>query len=402
MLPTVYQGLAQKTTLTKLTIKFPSKRIPRPIALVPPMANLVSLTILHIDPLCYADDISLTLLGSKNLRDLKLHWSPRMRKDREPSVVMSSYWGRNLAAGYSPPLSKISLYNLYASDLGACHAMMDVEKLEEVTIINCMDGHGDDGSTAFVDRGWRKAESPQDPRLKIFRTDKVSRNFCDMLASFRGLEKLYLISGRSPGNQQRTTSNSSSPSGESKAYPNSPVSSTSSSPPNQGSSTGLKDELLETITANHGQTLKHLLLPPQWRLTSEALALIIRQCPNLEQLGIGVEFANFTFLRLLVPFLKKLIAIRLLENPDDPSFTNKMRELDDGRHEKKISDESNGSEWPSLRWFNLGELVFEVGKHELVPQEEGSEKMVYRRPVYRRAWDANRHIDILAMDTFDP
>jgi hypothetical protein len=50
-LRTLYLGLAGRDTLTSLTLKFPSARVPRPSVLIPPMANLKAFRAIDIDPM---------------------------------------------------------------------------------------------------------------------------------------------------------------------------------------------------------------------------------------------------------------------------------------------------------------------------------------------------------------
>lgn len=99
-LKTLYTGLASHTTLTSLTLKFPSARIPRPSVLIPPMANLRAFKAIDIDPMCYPDDISLLLLHSKKIEDLRLHFSPRMRQEAEGIMTLAQFFGRCYKAGY--------------------------------------------------------------------------------------------------------------------------------------------------------------------------------------------------------------------------------------------------------------------------------------------------------------
>lgn len=99
-LKTLYTGLASHNTLTSLTLKFPSARIPRPSVLIPPMANLRAFKATDIDPMCYPDDISLLLLHSKKIEDLRLHFSPRMRREAEGTMTLTQYFGRCYKAGY--------------------------------------------------------------------------------------------------------------------------------------------------------------------------------------------------------------------------------------------------------------------------------------------------------------
>ena len=375
MLPAIWQGLAQRNSLTKLTLKFPSSRHPRPLTLVPPIPNLQYLKITDIDPLCYPDDISLLLLGSKNLRHLKLHWSPRMREERELSTHESAYLGKCVAARYLIPLRTVAIQNLYTHrDPSECEAF-DSTLIEEATSLNSANGVGDDPGTAFVDQHhWRKKGEPPS-RLKMLRTDKVSREQCSFLETFTGLEKLYFIGPQPPqGHRVKGTTPNGTP------LPNSPASSQSSSSPRNtdgASAMALKDDYIKAITKHHGRTLKHLLLLPQWHLTDDDIALIVRQCPNLEQLGIRAEHSNLQTVRLFLPFLNNLIALRILSSPDDTTFVETMREADEkGVHEKKLSEET--AKWSSskLKYMEIGgdDLIFKIGKRE--GEKTGCKKIV--------------------------
>lgn len=395
MLPAVWHGLAQRNSLTKLTVRFPSSRHPRPLTLVPPMPNLQHLKITEIDPLCYPDDISLLLLGSKKLRHLKLHWSPRMREARELSTHESAYFGRCATAGYSIPLRTIAVQNLYTyHDISGCN-LFDHTFVEEVTFLNSTGGLGDDPGTVFVDQhSWRKSEEDPPENLKMLRVDKVSHQQCSFLSNIKGLERLYLIGPQPPRGRgiKDTTPNGGTP------LPNSPASNYSSPGSTDNSNImALKDDYIEAITKNNGRTLKHLLLLPQWRLTNDDIALITRQCPNLEQLGIGAEYSNFQHLRLLVPFLKNLKILRILSSPDDPSFVNKMREIDDrGMHEKRLADETAKWNLSKLQYMELGaeDLIFEIGKRE-------GAKRGAKNIVRKKAWEEVRGFDIWALDCHD-
>ena len=394
MMPTIWQGLAQRKTLTKLTVRFPSSRHPRPLALVPPIASLQYLKITDIDPLCYPDDISLLLLGSKKLRHLKLHWSSRMREERELSTHESAYFGRCATAGYSIPLKTIAIQNLYTyHDISGCK-LFDHSLVEEVTFLNSTGGLGDDPGTAFVDQhSWRKVDE-EDPtsNLLMLRVDKVSRQQCSFIENVKGLERLYLIGPHHGRKLKGTTPIGGTP------LPNSPASNYSSSSsidiPNIMS---LKDDYIETITKKHGPSLKHLLLLPQWRLTDDDIGLIVRNCPNIEQLGIGAEFSNFQHLRLLVPFLKRLTALRILSSPEDSTFVNKMREMDErGMHEKRLSEETARWNLTRLRYIELGaeDLIFEIGKREV---GKGG-RLGWKNVIKKKAWEEVRDVSIWAMD----
>ncbi|KAL8705694.1 MAG: hypothetical protein Q9201_001214 [Fulgogasparrea decipioides] len=382
MLPTVWHGLVH-SRITCLTVRFPSSRSPRPIIVVPPLPSLVSLKIIDIDPLCYGDDISLLLAESEHLRELKLIWSPRMHEAREPSVKLGSIFGRRRLT-----LAKFAIKNLYHHSDGWCPEYYDQSAVEEVTVINSWGGHDDHPESAFIHSRLRCIDISL-PRLKLVRGDKVSKELVELLAKTNGLEKLYIIGPKKP---KRPNSDN--------AFPRSPVSN-GSTPPSELRSDSLKEEHLEAITRNHGATLRHLLLPPQWRLTSDNIALIVRNCPNLEQIAFGADFDRFPNLRLLMPFLPKLFAMRLLDNPDNSDFRDKMHELDDGRHEAKIGGATSACEWSKLRWMELADLVFEVGRVELMEDSDNPGKMSYRRKVWKRDREAVKDIEIWKMDSLD-
>lgn len=397
MLPTVWQGLALKPTLTHLTIRFPSLRNPRPIALVPPIPSLRSLKVYDIDPLCYADDMSLFFFGARKLEDLKLVWSPRMRDSREPSISLIAYFGRLLDANQRLSVKRLTIKNLYTvNDEKTCNKLLATSTTEEVTMINSVVGLGDDADAVFLERNWRVQDHQPLCNLKMIRIDKVSRQQLQYLDLTGGLERLYLVGPQKAVNSVPRIDSRI----DSTPFPNSPVSSTNS-PSSDTMAVGLKDEYLDVITKKHGKTLRHLLLMPHWRLSSDDIARVVRQCPNLEQLGIGVEFDDFMNLRLLLPFLSKLTAIRILDNPDDPSFAEKMREIDRyGGHQQKIGNETHNPEW-KIQWMGLGDLLYEVGEPERQSISEGSRKEVYRRPVIKRPFGAAQHVEIFALDSLE-
>jgi len=395
MLPTVWQALAQSKTLTKLTVKFPSKRNPRPIALVPPMPNLQYVKFHDIDPLCYSDDISIFFLGSKNLHHVSLHFSPRMRQTREPSIHYSNFFGKCDAANYLLPLKSIAVQNLYDPNSRSCGEIVDNRMIEEITFLNSTGGIGDDNIAVFGDNDWKTPNQCVMPTLKMLRLDKISHAQCDFLGTITGLERLYLIGPHAKPSS--STENSTNPIPT--TYPRSPASSTSSPGSTDPCSIlALKDLYLENITTAHGATLRHLLLPPQWRLSNDDIARIVRQCPNLEQLAIGFEMEQFKHMRLLVPFLSKLTALRMLGNPDDPGFMDKMRELDrQGLHEEKIGEETVNREWSRLRWIEMGDgdMLFEIGKRY---QTEGGQ---WRREVKRRSREDVQGLEVWGLDCLD-
>lgn len=399
MLPTVWQGLAQ-STVADLTVKFPTLRTPRPIALVPPMPNLKSLRLLDIDPLCYVDDVSLLIAKSSKLESLSLVWHPRMKEMREPSVSLSTFFGRSLSAVPPIPLKRVAIKNLYSRNDGECNSDAPKISLQEMTMINSTTGQGDEAG--FFEASWRSKRHRPAPDLKLLRGDNVSRDSCTFLASISGLEYLYLVCPFS--NPPSSPATSSQPT----ALPNSPASSNDGTPSSAGPSSpstilSLKDTYIETILTHHGPTLKHLLLLPQWRLAADDIVKIFHGCPNLEQLGIGVEFENWPNLRLLAPFMVKLKALRLLDNPlDNGAFRAQVHAMDvDHQHEKHLGRQQLNREKTSLRWIELADLLFQLGVPYPCEAEDGSGSKIYKRKVTKRSRSLVEDLEIWKYSTME-
>ena len=400
MLPTVWQGLGQKQTLTSLTVKFPAVRFPRPTLLVPAIPSLQSLKITDIDPLCYPDDISLLLLESKKLQDLKLHWSPRMRNAREPSVSLNAYFGRVTARDHTLSLRSIAFANLYATNNGGFDAVLDPKTLKEITIINSMGGAGDSGDTVFIDLSWSMHSHKHMPDPKMIRGDKISRMHCEFLGRITGLERYYLIGAiqlcgkQSNDNHVRTRSGTATP------YPSTPVPSTPSTP-SDPTAISLGKEYLDLLCKNHGSTLRHLLLKPQWRLSSEDMARLVRCCPNLEQLGIGVEVDDLEILYLLIPFLPKLSALRILDNPHNSAFIKALEQCCHASFDDKIGLEMSKPEYKQLRWLGMGGLVFEFKGYTLLEELDKNGEKLFSRDIRKAAMEDVQHIEIWRMDSME-
>ena len=395
MLQTVYQGLAQRPTLSSLTIKFPATRLPRPVFLIPPIPGLQNLKVTDIDPLCYPDDISLLLLGSKKLRDLRLHWSPRMREELELSINLNSYFGRCMAAGYKIPVQHIAFQNLYAQQTEDFEKIFDAERIRGVTMINTLAGAGDGAETTFVDDTWRIKPPKFIRNLTSMRQDRWSRVHCNILGTINGLESLYLLDSKKDMRQQSNGAvNGTRSQGESPATPNTPASASGST------AASLGKHYIDVLSTHHGPTLRQLLLAAHWRLGSEDIAKLVRSCPNLEQLGLGLEKSNFDVLPLLLPFLPKLFAFRLLDNPDTSAFAQELKTYPDDYHERNLAENLTKPEYRNLRWVGLCDLVFRIGKlHALHDVENGVPLLT--RVVKRVPRDNVQDIEIWGLDSLE-
>ncbi|KAL2001541.1 hypothetical protein VTN02DRAFT_1639 [Thermoascus thermophilus] len=355
MLETVYVGLSQLPNLTSLTVRFPSSRHPRPMTVIPPMPHLRSLKITDIDPLCYPDDISTLLHKSRKLQELKMHWSPRMREAQEPSVMLHDYFRKCIAAKEPLRIKKLALQNLYAVHTEELNTAFDQAVIEEISVLN---NPGVDETTymnTFVDNSWPNHPPSGKLRVKAMRHDGLSKKHCDLLAMWSGLERLYFVnpirdrgdyinSPRQSGELSASTALSTPPiesnttaaaalAGAAPAIASTPASPCS---PAGGSSSNLflRESYLNNIFSYHGSALRHLLLPSRWPLQAATIARLVDACPNLEQLGLAPEIPSLETLGLLLPSLRKLVAVRLLiptSNTSTPAGVNGVPSARPGR-----------------------------------------------------------------------
>ncbi|PYI26486.1 hypothetical protein BP00DRAFT_381732 [Aspergillus indologenus CBS 114.80] len=348
MMETVYLGLAQLPKLTSLTLRFPSSRHPRPTIVIPAIPQLRSLKITDIDPLCYPDDISTLLFRCRKLRDLKLHWSPRMRIEQEPSVMLHDYFRKCIAAKRPLSIRKIGLQNLYALHTEEFQLAFAQQPMEEVTILN--DIGSDVSMNTFVDSTWPTVPQTE-IHIKCIRQDALSRRHADFIGHFTGLEKMYFV-------------NASSNPGHDINSPRQPVAATALTPP-QSDTNGsvayssaantpvnspslqatIRDCYLNNIISNHASTLRHLLLPARWPLSANTIARLVHASPQLEQLGFAADFSTMDTLGLLLPFLRQLTALRILvptgPASDQARSTQSSSKLLTGQTTKHFSRSAN-------------------------------------------------------------
>jgi hypothetical protein len=326
MLDTVFLGLTQLPKLTSLTIRFPSSRHPQPTFVIPGMPHLRCLKVTDIDPLCYPDDIATLLWKSRKLRELKLHWSPRMRDAQEPSVSLHDYFRKLISSKQPLMVRKMTFQNLYAFHTEEFNYAFDPTTVEDVTFLTGVEGSS--LVNTFVESSWPTAPPNAKLRIRSVRIDAVSKRNAEFIGNLNALERLYFVNVTS---ESSDSLNSPRPGGEPSALTppvsehqapgvtngnttNSPI--TSASPASYLNATSsIRDVYLSHITANHGATLRHLLLPSKWPLSTGMVARLVHSCPNLEQLALATEFTSMDSLGLLIPFLRKLKALRLLIPP---------------------------------------------------------------------------------------
>lgn len=386
---TVYQGLASRSSLASLTIRFPALRIPRPTALIPAIPTLKYLHLIHLDPLCYNDDPSLLLLHAKQLDTLKLEWNPRMRRERELSINLQSYFGRCMAAKYRLPLKHFAMKNLYSRKDMAMGSAVSATSLESISIINCMDSK--DPLTIFADSTWMSHDDAQEdyPRFKRMRLDRIDENQRQM-GNFEALEEIFIINRDPPHSAETPSTNSTSSDNSSPKTPN------AAETPKL--TVSIASGFLAHISSQHGKCLTKLLLSDRWCLNQDTLIKLFEECPHLEELGVAVH-NDFEMLEDLMTHAPKLRALRILMHPEDPMYAA-MHERDIEIHCVGIGSRTAGKECDNLRWLGIGDLYFEFGGVIQVkdPKTKGMRPLRIVKPV---SWETIKHVDIFGQDTLE-
>jgi hypothetical protein len=430
LLSTVYHGLLNLQHLKSFHLRFPNTRSPRPTTTIPPMPNLESFTMTHYDPLCFPDDISVLLLHASKLKTLILHFSPRMRDAGEPSIQLTNMLRCNIAANRPLKLKKLGIYNLFALQNGQeIQNAFDPNDIEDVTFINSfgMDedssqngtsGSISNGMFSFFDQSW--GAPPKDVKCpKSERHDRLSKRHLQVLQQFIGMERLYLVNARHNPTQNGTNGHFSQTGPSPSSDSNSSTIGSSGCTPTGHQNTSLRDMYLDAICTNHGPTLRHLIFPSRWPLSPLQAAKLFRACPHLTQLSLGMERKTFPQMRMLVPFLKNLWAMRVIsprELEPIPGCDGRIGEaLEDALHEGIMSTElAAAGEFLDLRYVGLGDRVWELGGfyEEMaivkVPDSDADgreaeymEQMVRKRRLKRLALNEVKHIEIWKLDTQD-
>lgn len=360
-LSTVYQGLLNKHSLTSLTLRCQTLRIPRPTTVIPPLPHLTTLVMYDIDPLCYPDDISLLLLTSKKLENLKLHWNPRMRDTGEESINLMGLFGRCLAAKVQIKLKRFAMYNLYTRFFGdGLDYVLDSHVIEEITMINSLGSS--DPMTVFLNDTWKlKSTTPIPKNLKMMRLDVVDKENVAMLRKFSSLERLYIVTNARSRAHTKPNSVVGTPTTPSIATPD-----TSTVPDSQSRNIG--SEFLAVIQSNH-TTMRHLLLSDTWQLADDALFRLCQLCPNLEQLGFSCSIPPLESLRQLISLIPKVWAMRILVRSGS-ELAEKVESIGPEMHEFILSTELWRPEYSGLKYIGFGnKLAWKLGQVKFPSQE---------------------------------
>lgn len=372
-LGTIYQALMNKPSLTSLTLRCQTNRIPRPTTTIPPLPALNTLVVYDIDPLCYPDDLSLVLASAKQLENLKLHWSPRMRESGEESVNLMSMFARCVANKISLPVRRFEMWNLYTRFLGETNEQLfNSLTVSEVTMINSMGST--DPMTVFLDDTWRiQHKPPVQPNLKMIRMDNMDKEKVRILREFNGLERIYIVSTTRARGTPKSDSTAATPTTPSVATPGMTNGATRAvGTPNisEHQCRGVGSDFLAVIQSNH-RTMRHLLLSDLWQLTDDALYMICQTLPNLEQLGFSCSVPPLESLRQIMTLVPKLWAVRILVRPGT-ELAEKIDQTED-MHAFAIATEMWRPEYKNVKYIGMGErLVYKLGR-VIYPQSGGPE-----------------------------
>ena len=339
---------------------------------------MVSLRVTNLDPLCYNVDISFCLRDSKNLQELKLQWSPRMRLAAECSANLNTVFGKCIEAGYKMSIRSLGMQNFYGPNRGQLYFAMKQESMVDTHFLDMFGGAHGPRTNVFIDETWRRIPPELNFKWKLHRSNELAMQHTRILRGFSGLEELYLV------NKNLSTETPAS------ASPLSPATSSAASSTDPGVLPGadlanLGNEYLDAILKAHAPTLRNLLFFDKFDFSAPQLATILSSCPNLQQLGLAVDGDEHTF-RALIPSLPSgLVALRLLENP-------LFRRLGVTHEENlpavcaEFARQIAAANCVSLRWIGLADRVFHV-------QREGGEVILVPA-----TWEDVAHVGIWGMD----
>jgi hypothetical protein len=315
-------------------------------------------------------------------------------------------------------LKHVAFVNLYTQKDPDLDRAVVSTQLETITFINCV--NADDPTTVFMDSTWMKTttEFGKMKKFRKMRTDGLDSRWAKNMASFEGLQEIYLVNNPNwwPESPPPESSPSSiHPNGASLAVTttsqtssntNGDISSKASSPSNDtGSratgrvatpykpSVSLASDYIAAITKHHGPTLTKLLLNAAWTLDSLVVKHIAAECPKLEQLGLAFESYSVDVMRALVTALPKLTALRILM-PPEMEMWRQMRGIDQRLHEETVAREMWRDEYRGLRWVGFGGFVVRLGG--VTQRTDGNG---WRRVTTSVSWDDAKHIEIFGMDS---
>jgi hypothetical protein len=360
----------------------------------------------NLDPLCYNDDVSVLIAEAENLKTLKLHWSPRMRQEREPSVNISTYFGRIAASARKLTLENLSMANLFSRNDAALAEAIAFDKLVFITFINCMDM--DDPSTVFMDKTWDiRGSSVLLTSLRKIRTDRVSARSSQGLLNARGMTDVYLVNSRVRSGSATPLKSSESPSvqqpdvsmqnqderqGSNPVSPDSPAGQSSQQQSQRLVSRA--SDFIAALVTSHADTVERLLLRDSWVLGRDVILPLLSSCRQLKQVAFAVSEPSPRLMRECLTAAPGLEVLWLLLAPEAEPW--RPVGFDPGVHEDMMSIETAREEYRRLRWLGMGSRFLRLGGMVRVEGVSGLRRAV--RVVGQDDSELREEVDVFRMN----
>ena len=307
---------------------------------VPPLPRLRELTV-ECYMQVYRHDFSAVLLHATRLEVLNWHFNPHQELPTRGLCTIKLF-DQLRKARRKLRLKSFSLHN--GGDRWSGNALreaIDVQQLMELSFVESgilarLDEH-DQAMSEFTGCPWLMLMGPK-LCLKSIQYDRLDQGYAHCLGSITGLERMYML--------------------DLSRYVPPPLAteSTLSMRSRAAERQKLRDIFLDAIVTNHSATLRHLMLPHWWPLPRSWITKLFRTCPNITQLSLATECEPLEAMSILVPFLRKLWAIRVRCPGSVEPYENEM--------EKDLAEHFD---FPELRYFalqdkvGLGKLVWEFG-----------------------------------------
>jgi hypothetical protein len=316
--PSVYRALGKLQHLQSLRICYWRWDTEHDHFEVPPLPRLRELTVEYYSPRVYWDDFSAVLLHATRLEVLNLHFHPAEKP--HIGVYVVKLFDQLRKARRKLRLKSFSLHDGGDEWSGnVLREAIDVQSLTDLSFV-------ESGSPWLMLMGQKLC-------LKSIQYDRLDLGYAHLLGCIIGLERMYLLDSLSYVQHDMD----------------------------------VRDMFLDAIVTNHGATLRHLMLPAQRPLPTSWIAKLFRTCPNITQLSLAIKCEPLEGMSILVPFLRKLWAIRVhfpsAREGGDPARAHEFRVGGDvEHHENKMEkDLAEHLDFPELRYIGLGELVWEIG-----------------------------------------
>jgi hypothetical protein len=377
-LMTMYQGMASHSTLTQLTLRFPSPLSPPRVAtIVPPMPNLRAFTALDIDPEGNPDDFNNFILQSQKLEDLRFHFAPRLRRQGLATIDFENMFCRLWRqAKVKKRVKHFALQNYFCQGTSVIEpGLMEEDTLESVCILDSF-GEGEKEFRTMLSDEISMYE-PMHVDVGKFKTNFRKMRCNEVLPQFvSGLRdkpqqiESFIMVGTKRSRKRRQKSQTSE------------VSSATTTPSNPRTPgwepAALTRVYIDALTQVQGPSLRILLLSDEFALSREQLGAVIRFCPNLEQFGFALDCGDHNMVRILAPFLAKLQCLRILDNEHAQEHF-KMVSEEFRMQQMSVSIAEDGQ--TVIKYLGIADLVYRIGTLYEVVSDDGTPQM--RRIVER-------------------